>query len=306
MQIALDIVIIALSIVLIAKGASMLVDSAAKIGRRLGISDLVIGLTVVAMGTSAPEFSVTILAALRGLDDISVGNIVGSNIFNLGFVLGGTALIRSLPTNKRMVYRDGSFLLLGTILVTLFLWNLSLSQMEGLILLALLIIYLGYIFFQKEEVEVDTNDGEIQWFDWLLLPLGLGMVLGGSHLLVDSAVDLARDFGISEWIIGVTIVAAGTSMPELATSVTAALKGRFGISIGNLLGSDIFNMFGVLGVAALIRNLDVASGARINLILLCLMVLLTIVFLRSGWRISRREGAVLFAIGIARWIYSFS
>ncbi|NQT61846.1 MAG: calcium/sodium antiporter [Candidatus Marinimicrobia bacterium] len=306
MQIAIDILLIVASVVLIAKGASWLVDSAVHIAHRLGVSDLIIGLTIVAMGTSAPEFAVTILAVLRDMADISVGNIVGSNIFNLGFVLGGTAIIRSLQTTKSIVYRDGTFLLLGTVLVTIFLWDLSLKQLEGLILFALLFTYLGFLYIKREVPEFESESVETHWYDWPLLIAGFGSVLGGSHLLVDSATDLARLFGISEWIIGVTIIAAGTSMPELATSITAALKGRHGISIGNLLGSDIFNMFGVLGLAALIKDLNISSGAHLNLMFLVLMVLLTLIFLRTDWKISRKEGFVLLGIGLARWIYSFS
>ena len=306
MQIIIDILLIVTSVVLIAKGASWLVDSAVHIAHRLGVSDLVIGLTIVAMGTSAPEFAVTILAVLRDMADISVGNIVGSNIFNLGFVLGGTAIVRSLQTTKSVVYRDGTFLLLGTVLVTIFLWDLSLNWLEGLILFASLFIYLGSLYIKKEVPELESESAETHWYDWPLLIAGFGGVLGGSHLLVDSATDLARLFGISEWIIGVTIIAAGTSMPELATSITAALRGRHGISIGNLLGSDIFNMFGVLGLAALIKDLNIASGAHLNLIFLVLMVLLTLIFLRTDWKISRKEGFVLLGIGLARWIYSFS
>ena len=306
MQIAIDILLIVTSVALIAKGASWLVDSAVHIAHRLGVSDLIIGLTIVAIGTSAPEFAVTILAVLRDMADISVGNIVGSNIFNLGFVLGGTAIVRSLQTTKSIVYRDGTFLLFGTVLVTIFLWDLSLKWLEGLILFASLFIYLGSLYIKKEAPEFESESVDTHWYDWPLLIAGLGSVLGGSHLLVDSATDLARLFGISEWIIGVTIIAAGTSMPELATSITAALRGRHGISIGNLLGSDIFNMFGVLGLAALIKDLNIASGAHLNLIFLVLMVLLTLIFLRTDWKISRKEGFVLLGIGLARWIYSFS
>jgi len=305
MEIIKDIVIIIVCILIIAKGAAWLVDSSAKIARHFGISDLVIGLTIVAMGTSAPEFGVTILAALRGMSDISVGNIVGSNIFNLGFILGGTAVIRSLGTNKKVVYRDGIFLFLGTVLLTVFLWDLVLSRIEGTILFALLFGYIGYLYWQKETIEAEIQTGKLLWYDPFLLLIGMGMLMGGSHFMVESAINLARVMGVSEWVIGVTIVAAGTSAPEFATSLVAALRGHYGISVGNLIGSDIFNMFGVLGLAAIMKNLPVDIGVQSNLILLSLMVLLVLAFMRTGWRISRWEGIILVSLGLARWIYSF-
>ncbi|MCP4622262.1 MAG: calcium/sodium antiporter [bacterium] len=306
MEVIQDVLIIIVCIAVIAKGAAWLVDSAAKIARRFGISELVIGLTVVSMGTSAPEFGVTILAALRGMGDISVGNIVGSNIFNLGFILGGTAIVHSLKTNRTIIQRDGGFLFFGTILLTVFLWDLSLNRIEGCTLFSLLIGYLGYLYWKKETLEPETHSGEMRGLDLFLLLLGAGMVLSGSHFLVESAVDLAKYFGISEWVIGATIVAAGTSAPEFATSLVAALKKHYGISVGNLIGSDIFNLFGVLGLASILRDLPVDIGARSNLIMLSLMVLVVLIFMRTGWKISRKEGITLVSMGLARWIFSFT
>jgi cation:H+ antiporter len=306
MSIFLDVVIIIVSILLITQGATWLVESSIRIARRIGVSELVIGLTIVAAGTSAPEFGVTILAAFRGLGDISVGNIVGSNIFNLGFILGGTAIIRSLTTDSKVVVRDGGFLLIGTIILTYFLWDLSLNLMEGCILLLMLVAYLAHLFWNKEPLQHDEEQPlEYRWYDPFLLILGLVMVVGSSHFLVSSATDLAELAGISQWVIGATIVAAGTSAPELATSIVAAIKGNHGISVGNLLGSDIFNMYGVLAVASMMKELPVDVEARSNLLALILMVLLVIIFMRTGWRISRWEGIVLVVIGLARWLFSF-
>ena len=305
MEVIKDIVIIIVCIVVIAKGATWLVDSAVRIARKFGISELGIGLTIVSLGTSAPEFGVTILAALRGMGDISVGNIVGSNIFNLGFILGGTAVIHSLKTDKTVVTRDGAFLLFGTILLTFFLWDLTLNRVEGVILFSLLFAYLGFLYWKKEPIEHDGKMREYHWYDPLLLITGMGMVLGGSHFLVEAAVNLAKIMGISQWVIGATIVAAGTSTPEFATSLVAALRGHHGLSVGNLIGSDIFNMFGVLGLAAIMRDLPVDIGARSNLVMLVLMVFIVLIFMRTGWRISRKEGIVLVSMGMARWIYIF-
>lgn len=301
-----DIVILLVSIIVIGKGAVWLVDAAARVAKHFGISELVIGLTVVAFGTSAPEFGVTILAAIRGMGDISVGNIVGSNIFNLGFILGGTAIIHSLKTSRAVVFRDGIFLLFGGILLSVFLWDLTLSKIEGIILFTLLVLYLLYLYFNKETIETEEPTHAMYRWDPILLFVGIGLVIVGSHFLVESAVNIARFMGVSDWVIGATIIAAGTSAPEFATSLTAAMKSRYGMSVGNLIGSDIFNLFGVLGIAGIMRNLSVGHDAHINLIILSFMIAVVLIFMRTGWVVSRKEGIILVTIGLLRWIYSFS
>jgi len=301
-----DIVILLVSIIVIGKGAVWLVDAAARVAKHFGISELVIGLTVVAFGTSAPEFGVTILAAIRGMGDISVGNIVGSNIFNLGFILGGTAIIHSLKTSRTVVFRDGIFLLFGGILLSVFLWDLTLSKIEGIVLFTLLIVYLLYLYVKKETIETEEPTHAMYRWDPILLFVGIGLVIVGSHFLVESAVNIARFMGVSDWVIGATIIAAGTSAPEFATSLTAAMKSRYGMSVGNLIGSDIFNLFGVLGIAGIMRNLSVGHDAHINLIILSFMIAVVIIFMRTGWVVSRKEGIILVMIGLLRWIYSFS
>ena len=301
-----DIAILLVSIIVIGKGAVWLVDAAARVAKHFGISELVIGLTVVAFGTSAPEFGVTILAAIRGMGDISVGNIVGSNIFNLGFILGGTAIIHSLKTSRTIVFRDGFFLLFGGILLSVFLWDLTLSKIEGIVLFTLLVLYLLYLYFKKETIETEEPTHAMYRWDPILLFVGIGLVIVGSHFLVESAVNIARFMGVSDWVIGATIIAAGTSAPEFATSLTAAMKSRYGMSVGNLIGSDIFNLFGVLGVAGMMRNLSVGHDAHINLIILSFMIAVVLIFMRTGWVVSRKEGIILVMIGLLRWIYSFS
>ena len=301
-----DIVILLVSIIVIGKGAVWLIDAAARVAKHFGISELVIGLTVVAFGTSAPEFGVTILAAIRGMGDISVGNIVGSNIFNLGFILGGTAIIHSLKTSRTVVFRDGIFLLFGGILLTIFLWDLTLSKIEGIVLFTLLIVYLLYLYVNKETIETEEPTHAMYRWDPILLFVGIGLVIVGSHFLVESAVNIARFMGVSDWVIGATIIAAGTSAPEFATSLTAAMKSRYGMSVGNLIGSDIFNLFGVLGIAGIMRNLSVSHDAHINLIILSFMIAVVIIFMRTGWVVSRKEGIILVMIALLRWIYSFS
>ncbi|MCB0215331.1 MAG: sodium:calcium antiporter [Caldilineae bacterium] len=308
-SLVLDGLLILVSIGLLWKGADVLVESAARIGRRLGLSELVIGLTIVAFGTSAPEFAVTLQAALAGRSDISVGNVVGSNIFNLGFVLGGVALIRGIGTSRSVVWRDASFLIGITLLLRLFINDQHLVRVEGLTMIALLVVYLGILFWQRDGlIELDElAPGQGGWRDGLLLLVGVAVVVGGGHLLVESASSLARAFGVSDWVIGVTIVAAGTSSPELFTSLVAATRGHHGISVGNLIGSDLFNLLGVLGLAAVINpRMVVDPDALASVSVLIVMVVLVWIFLRTGWRLSRLEGALLVGINAVRWVADFT
>ena len=305
MEILTDVTIVLVCVGVIAKGAAWLVDSASKIAKRLGISELIIGLTILALGTSAPEFAVSILAALKGVGNIAIGNIVGSNIFNLGFILGGTAIIHSLKTSRTLIVRDGFFLLFGTFILLFFLWDLTLTKFEGGVLFSLLILYLVYLYVKREPLETKQVMGKMYWGDPLMLIGGLAMVLVGAHFMVESAINLARYMGVSEWVIGATVIAAGTSAPEFATSLAAALRSRYGMSVGNLIGSDIFNLFGVLGVAGILNNIPVSLDARMHLVFLSLMVALVLVFMRTGWVVSRREGYILVMIGLVRWINSF-
>jgi cation:H+ antiporter len=302
----LDGVLAAVAAGLLWKGSEWVVDSAVRIAHRLRMSDLAIGLTIVAIGTSAPEFAVTINAAIRGLADISVSNVVGSNIFNLGFILGGCAAIRTIHTTPMIVWRDGLFLLIMSLVLVLFLYDLTLTPKEGLLLFFVLPVYIIYLFMKKVPVGERDPGKEATWRDIPLLVLGIAAVVGGGHLLVWSATSLARGLGLSEWVIGVTIVAAGTSLPEFATSLMAAYKGRYGMSLGNLIGSDLYNLMGVLGLAGMLGPLRIDPAGLQSVYLLVGMVALVVVFMRTGFRVSRPEGLILIGIGIIRWIFDFS
>jgi cation:H+ antiporter len=306
MDIFLDIVILIATIIGLWLGAVWLVESAARLARRLGMSELVIGLTVVAVGTSAPEFAVTIAAALRGQADISVGNVVGSNIFNLGFILGGVAMVRALNTSRKLVWRDGMVLISVTFLLLFFLWDLTLARWEGAVMMSLLVLYVLYLIYQRETIADDEIPaGAFQWLDIPRLLAGMALIAVSGHFLVDAASTLARFFGLSEWVIGVTIVAAGTSTPEMATSLIAVIRGRYGISAGNLIGSDLFNLLGVLGLASFIRPLTVDASAYGSLLLLSALVILVVIMMRTGWKISRVEGAFLVVVNLLRWLNDF-
>ena len=282
-------------------GAVWVVESASRIAKKLGLSELVIGLTVVAIATSAPEFAVSVLAAIRGNMSISVGNVIGSNIFNLGIILGLVSLFGAIKTNKSIFSRDG-FLLLGTgILLTIFFYDLELSLIEGILLFVTLIIYITVLIRQKADAAEEVPAGEFQWFDILKLVAGVTVIILSADFLVDAATDIARFYGVSEWMIGITIVAAGTSVPELATSIVALTKGRHGISIGNLIGSDLFNMLGVLGVASIIRPLTINLADYTSIIFLVVNLAVLLLFIRTNWKITRIEGSILILFALLRW-----
>ena len=311
-SIIIDCVIVFTSIIMLWKGADWLVDSAAEIAHTLKISDLVVGLTVVAFGTSAPEFAVTISAAVTKQTDISIGNVIGSNIFNLGFILGGTAMIRPIATNKKMFERDGLFLLVTTALIFFLFFGFdgwtagdSFTQYEGVLLFSLLIAYVAFLFIKKDPPEeVNPDSATLKSYAFFLI--GLVMIVAGGHLMVEHASNVARYLGVSDWVIAVTIVAAGTSAPEFATSVAAALKGRHGIAIGNLIGSDLFNLLGVLGLAGIINPTMISEDIFSSVFLLVIMVGLTLLMIRTNWRLSRAEGTILVTINLIRWYFDFA
>tara|TARA_Y100000817_G_scaffold308704_1_gene296832 strand:+ start:78 stop:1028 length:951 start_codon:yes stop_codon:yes gene_type:complete len=311
-SVIIDCVIVFSSIIMLWKGADWLVDSAAEIAHTLKISDLVVGLTVVAFGTSAPEFAVTISAAVTKQTDISIGNVIGSNIFNLGFILGGTAMIRPIATNKKMFERDGLFLLVTTALIFFLFFGFdgwtagdSFTQYEGVLLFSLLIAYVAFLFIKKDPPEeVNPDSATLKSYAFFLI--GLVMIVAGGHLMVEHASNVARYLGVSDWVIAVTIVAAGTSAPEFATSVAAALKGRHGIAIGNLIGSDLFNLLGVLGLAGIINPTMISEDIFSSVFLLVIMVGLTLLMIRTNWRLSRAEGTILVTINLIRWYFDFA
>ena len=300
---------ILVTFVVMGKGAQFVVEAATVMANRLGISEVVIGLTVVAFGTSAPEFAVTLVAAFQGHGNISVGNIVGSNTFNLGFILGGCALLGIVPTDKVLVRRDGLVLLAAAVgLLALVGLDASLDRVDGAVLFGALVLYLVYLFRNRRApgAEVTGVEGASLLREGAALVMGLVFIVGGSQVLVSSASAVARGFGISEWTIAVTIVAAGTSAPEFATSLVGVMRGRYGVSLGNLIGSDIFNLLGVLGLAGLLQPVAVTPMARVSLTAMVGMVVWVLVSMRTGWRISRLEGAMLIGLAALRWWLDFA
>ncbi|MBX0323753.1 sodium:calcium antiporter [Halomicroarcula sp. F13] len=297
-----DALFIGVAVVALWFGADQFVTGAARIARRLGVPGLVVGLTVVAFGTSAPEFAVTLDAALAGQTDISVANVVGSNVLNLGFVLGGVALVQALATSRTLVRRDSLLLVATTALLLGLVADGRLGRVEGALLFAGLVAYLLYLARKGSERMAPDGDRPFHWPDAGRLVVGLGLVVGGGHLLVLSAVDIAQTVGVSEWVVGITVVAAGTSLPEFATSMAAARQGRTGISAGNLVGSCIFNVLGVLGLAAVVQPLPVTPvGVEGTAWLLGTVVLVTVLFYTDA-ALSRLEGGLLAALNAANWL----
>jgi cation:H+ antiporter len=310
----------AISVYLIGKGAHQVVEEAARIAKRLRVSELIVGLTLVAAATSLPELGVALVAAFENHPNISVGTIVGSNIFNLGFILGAIAVVRPIPTTRMLVWRDGSALILATsLLLVLIASDLALDRVDGAILLAGMGLYLavvvaiGRVQWLEAGLAVAVQRDRSSGDDFLAalralvgVAFGVALLAVGSHLLVNSAIPIARSFGVSHWVIGVTVVAAGTSAPELATSLVGVLRGRYDISVGNVIGSDLFNLLGVLGVAGILHPQAVEPGARASLIALTAMVVLVVVFARTGWRLSRTEGLALVLFGLTRWVLDFA
>jgi cation:H+ antiporter len=289
-------------------GARLLVDSVVRLARQFGLSELTIGLTVVAVGTSLPELVVTTDAALKGFGDIAVGNVLGSNIYNLAFILGVISLVRVLPIEWSLVHRDGVVLVVSTLVGAAVLFDLSLSRLEAAGLLVLFFAYTGYLLRNGtdsvEPADAQSKSGNPSGFhgrDTVALVAGGALVLVSGDLLVAAASSLARGVGISEWVIGGTIVAAGTSTPEFAVSLVALRSGRLGVSVGNIVGSNVFNMLAVLGVAGLLRPLALDGAVITSLGWLTVVVVVLVAALWTGRRLSRLEGGLFALSELARW-----
>lgn len=234
-------------------GGELLVRGASAVARHFGLSPLLIGLTIVGFGTSAPELLVSVQAALAGSPGIAIGNVVGSNIANILLILGISALIAPLLIPARKLWRDLGFMLAATAILWIMLAGGEVTRLEGILLLAGLTTFLVTAFLTGKAEDDDSPQSDSpQWKAWAFTIAGLVVVVIGARLLVDSSTEIARGFGISEAVIGLTIVAVGTSLPELATSVIAAMRKHTEIAVGNIVGSNIFNIFGILGLTAVI------------------------------------------------------
>ncbi len=308
----MDILVLLIGFALLIMSADFLVAGASALAKRIGVSDLVIGLTVVAFGTSTPELFVNIFASIQGNTEIAIGNIIGSNIFNILLILGIAALIYPLTVSKNTVWKEIPFSLLAVIVLgilandTLFHKSVCpmLSRRDGLVFIAFFGMFMSYmarIVFHSCQTQSSTET-PINLFKSLGMVIGglLGLVIGGK-IVVNAAVSIASSLGISQSLIGLTIVAAGTSLPELATSAVAAFRKNADIAVGNIVGSNIFNIFFILGISALIKPLPITVGTNSDILILTGASLILFFAMFTGKRrmIDRWEGAIFIALYIA-------
>lgn len=300
-------------LVLLIAGAELMVRGAVRLAARLHVRPLIIGLTIVALGSSAPQMAVSLQATLAHNVDIAVGSVIGSSIFNILVTLGLSALIIPLRVSRQVVRLDIPLMIGASLLVFMLAWNEELTRFDGMLLLAALMLYLGLLLRQsRHSARPSSHDETPQapWFSSLLMIIaGLGMLVYAGHLLLGAAVAVATDLGLSERIIGLTIVAISTSLPELATSLIAALRGQRDIAVGNVIGSNLFNLLGVLGVTALIaptplsvspNALDFDLPVMLGVAVLCLPIFY------SGYRVTRAEGLAFLGLYLAYGLHVVS
>jgi len=298
-----------------------LVKGASSVAARFGIAPIVIGLTVVAFGTSAPEFAVSVQGALSGNSDVAIGNVVGSNTFNILFVLGLSAVIGSLTIEQRIIKRDIPILMVLSIAIYGLIWNDVVGRLEGVVLFIGIITYTLWLLRGARKAESEKVTAEYEeamqqvegetvakplYFQIGLVVVGLGLLILGSRFLVSSATTIAEAFGVSDLVIGLTVVAAGTSLPELATSVMAAYRGQRDIAVGNVVGSNIFNLLAVLGASAAVSSEGIAVNRELIRLDYPVMLAATLVLIPicwNGFAIKRWEGALLTAFYIAYVAY---
>ena len=293
----MEIVWLLVSLVILYYGAEGLVFGASSLAKRIGISPLVIGLTIVSVGKSMPELLVSIKASMNGQGAISIGNVLGSNMFNFGLILGLSAIIYPLSVKRQLLKLDVPVMVLTSVLFLLLYLDFEISRLEALLMLLILISYITYLFKTSKKEQKENQDSDIKltkhWsLDIIFFVVGLVALAFGSELLVENSVIIAERLGMSEAMIGLTIIAAGTSMPELATSVVAALKKRSDIAIGNIVGSNIFNILLILGVAGLIQPISTPEINYMDTLFVVALGLVLWIFMKYSSLIRRWQGAI--------------
>ncbi|WP_102261307.1 calcium/sodium antiporter [Mesobacillus jeotgali] len=310
-------ILLAIGFALLIKGADYFVEGSSKIATMLRVPPLLVGLTIVAFGTSSPEATVSIIAAMEGSSEVSLGNVIGSNIFNITLVVGITAMINPLAVETTTIRKEIPFTLLASVAlaavasdIALQMANInSIGRSEGIILLLFFLIFLYYIIEvalnnREPASDVASVTGKGTWGKNLFITLaGLAAIIFGGDLVVDNATKIALSLGMSETLAGLTIVAVGTSLPELITSITAALKKKSEIALGNIVGSNIFNILFVLGISATISPLAVNDKIFTDIALMIILTAVLLIFSRSKFKISKVEGAILAAVYIAYLVY---
>ncbi len=310
MQVALQALLLVVGFAMLIKGADWFVEGASKIADKFGIPQLVIGLTIVAMGTSAPEAAVSITSAIKGSAGITIGNVVGSNIMNVLVILGITAVIRAVAVQKSTIRYEIPFTIIITVvLAVLGLTDNRISRLDGVILWALFIVYLLYLLrMAKKGQDVIEDVPELSEKDTplrmiLMALIGGALIVWGADITVDAATELAKLFGMSDRLIGLTIVAFGTSLPELVTSVTAAIKGKADIAVGNIVGSNVFNILFVVGTTALITPVTYSVSFMVDSIVAAATMVLLLICVLPKKKLGRAGGLVMLAGYAAYFIY---
>ena len=303
----LNILFIVIGIVLVLWGSDRLTDGAVAVAEKMKMPQIVIGLTIVAMGTSMPEFCVSLISALKGTSDLAVGNIVGSNIFNTLLIVGVSALVAPMSIMKTTVRKDIPFALVASALLLIMCLDGDISRIDAAILFVMFLIFM-YITLRGAKVQgTDLEEKEKKpmatWLSVVWILVGLACLIGGSNLFVDGATAVATKLGVSEAVIGLTIVAGGTSLPELATSVVSARKGNSGIAIGNVLGSNVFNILAILGLTGVISPMTLKGITMTDLSMMVISIILIWLFSFTKYKIERWEGAILTAVFVG-YIYS--
>jgi len=290
-------------------GAEFLVRGAVAVARRLGVSPLIIGMTVVALGTSAPELVVSLEAALNGSAGLALGNVVGSNIANVLLILGASGLVAPIVIKPRLYLRDGAVLAIGSVLFAILCWQGVIGLIPGVLLLTVFLAFLGYSFWRESHDDGPESDAHIQevediqglprsaWVSTLILAAGMGSVIYGADILIEGAVSLARVAGVSEEVIGLTLIAFGTSLPELAASGVAALRGHAEVALGNIIGSNLFNILAVVGTVAVVTPLAVPDQiTSFDLWVMLAATALLIALLLAGRNLGRGGAAAFLAL----------
>lgn len=301
----LNIIGLIAGVAIVVWGADRLTEGASAIAARLGVTEIVIGLTVVALGTSMPEFSVSMLSAIKGSTDIAIGNAMGSNIFNTLLIVGVAAMVAPMTITKTTVKKDIPFALIASVMLMIFCMDGQFGRIDAALLVAFFLYYM-YITLKgaRQGSTLDNNDDGNRrqmkiWKATMWIIVGLACLVGGSNIFVSGAVFVAKSLNISDAVIGLTIVAGGTSMPELATSVVAAKKGNSGIAIGNVIGSNVFNILFILGITGVICPMQLGDITTVDMTMLVGSMILLWIFSYTKLNIERWEGAVLTAAFIA-------
>jgi cation:H+ antiporter len=306
-------IFILIGLVLLTAGAEGLIRGSSSVALRLGVSPLVVGLTIVAFGTGSPEFVVSIRSALNNNSGLALGNVIGSNISNIALILGIAAIIKPLHVKAEIVRRETPIMVVITGLLWLLLYDGELSRFDGAILTSGSVLYTFLTYYlsqQKQNKEVEAEFEEAfdkperkVWLDVVFISAGLSLLIAGAYLLVEGAVSFAKYFGLSDVIIGLTIVAVGTSLPELATSALAAKKGEADVALGNAIGSNVLNILAVLGITALIAPISTEGVRVLDLAVMLGSAILLNVLLGRNFMLDRVEGSLL-VIGYIVYVYS--